>query len=184
MDSLCPGKLYKNKWFRKVESRGTIQKQHFIFIIISSDLDEFRQITNNLGSQDCFVVEVHSDNSTCLSDIKRLAFLSHHLVKIIHRLSLEISLKNKGKARCKLFVSDSSDNIRKMAEEQIKANEEHYYSFVLPDLKPSLNKICLSSDGITRLITELSNCSQSKPANIIKIPVIFIPYQPYIGEGL
>ena len=157
----------------------TIQEQLYI-VNISSDLAEFRQITNYLLIQDCYVVEVDSDNSRSLSDIKKLSFHSHHLVKTSHSLGLQISLKNKGKKHCKLFVSDSTAKTLAMAEQQIKVNEEDYYAIVQSGLKSSLKKICLSSVGTTRLISKQSNCSQSKPNNVIKIPVIFIPYQPYI----
>ena len=143
---------------------------------------EFGKITNYLRSQDCFVVDAHCDKSTFLSDIKKLSFNSHHFVKIIHSLGVQISLKNKGKKHCNLFVSDSLDNTRKMAGDQIKVNEEHYYSVVLADLKSSLKKICLNSVGVTTLVSKQSNCSQIKPNNIIKIPIKFIPYQPFIGE--
>ena len=128
------------------------------------------------------VVDVHCDKSTYLSDIKKLSFHSHHLVKIIHSLGLQISLNNKGKKQCKLFVSDSINNTRKMAGDLIKINEENYYSVVLPDLKSSLKKICLSPLGVTTLISKQSNCSQRKANNMIKISVIFSPYHPFIGE--
>ena len=159
----------------------TIQEQLFT-VIISSDLTEFREITKYLRSQDCFVVEVHCDNSTHWSDIKKLAFHSHLLVKISHSLIVEISLKNKGKKHCTLFVSDSTDKTRAMAEQEIKVNEEDYYALVILQTgwNSALKKICLSSAGTTSLISKHSNCSQSKPNTIIKIPVIFIPYQPYI----
>ena len=161
-------------------SEGTQVRSNFL-VFISSDLAEFSKITNFLRSQDCFVVDVHCDNSMHLYDIKKLSFNSHHFVKIIHGLSVQISLKKEGKKLCKLFVSDSIDKTKKMAEDQIKVNEEHYYSVVLRDLKPSLKKICLSSVGVTTLISKQSNCSPSLPANIIKIAVTFTPYQPYIG---
>ena len=143
---------------------------------------EFSKITDFFTSQDCFVVEVDCDNSLCLNDIRMLAFSSHHLVKNSHSLGVAISLQNKGKKHCKLFVSNSTGNTRRMAEPEIKVNEENYYSSLRGDLNFSLKKICLSSVGTTTIIAKQSNCSENKANNIIKIPVIFIPYQPFIGD--
>ena len=68
-----------------------------------------------------------------------------------------------------------------MALDEIKVNEENYYSVVGGGQRSAVEKICLSSVGVEMKDRE-SNCSEGKSNDHIKISVIFVEYQPYIGE--
>ena len=138
-----------------------------------------------LERKNCFIIDVLCDNSESLNEIKKLSFNSHRPVKITHSRGLRISMKKSNMNRnCKLFVSESPSKVREMAQQEIKVNEENFYSAVggVGDgNRNSIGKICLSSSGVEIKGID-SNCSESQSNDHIKIPVIFVSYQPYIGE--
>ena len=151
-----------------------------IILFCSLDMEGFMTSLRYLERENCFVVDVFCDNSQYFYHIKKLSFSSHHPVKIIHSQGLRISLKNyKSNKYCKLFVSKSDSKLVEMALNEIKVNEENFYSLVRED--SVMNKMCFSATGM-KMITKESNCSDRKSNSTIKIPVIFVAYQPYIGE--
>ena len=139
-------------------------------------------------SKECIVLEVHSDNSSYLQDIKKLSYKSHQPVRIIDSRGLQISLETSHSTnkpggpnkRCKLVVSDTISKVKEMTQKEIKVNEENFYTVFTTNWSLSLRKVCLSSVGI-EIRSKESRCSEWKPNNHIKIPVIFTAYQPYIG---